>query len=128
MYLHKEMKFKCDKCSKQFPFASDLRVHQVKHESKRTHKCSKYLKKFFMKGDMLQHLKVHDEKKWTCSMCDYTTIDERNLKAHRRVHSNLKLYMCPLCLKLFKYHTQYKCHTDKPCKDELIPRSESPEF
>ena len=128
MYLHKEMKFKCDKCSKWFPFASDLRVHQVKHESKCTHKCSKCLKKFFMEGDMLRHLKVHNKKKWTCSMCDYTTIDERNLKAHRRVHSNLKLYMCLHCLKLFKYHTQYKHHTDKPCKDKLIPRSKSPEF
>ena len=61
-------------------------------------------------------------------MCDYTTIDERNLKAHRRAHSNLKSYMCPCCLQLFKYHTQYKHHTDKPCKDDFIPRSESPEF
>ena len=51
MYLHKELKFKCDKCKKWFPFASDLRVHQVKHESKHTHKCSKCPKMFFMKGD-----------------------------------------------------------------------------
>ena len=61
-------------------------------------------------------------------MWDYSTIDERNLKAHRRVHSNLKPYMCPLCLKLFKYHMQYKWHTEKPCKDALILQSKSPEY
>ena len=53
MYIHKELKFKCDKCTRQFPFASDLRVHQVKHESECTHKCSKCPKSFFMKCDLL---------------------------------------------------------------------------
>ena len=72
LYTHKDLKFWCNKCPKKFPFASDLRVHQVKHETKHTHKCAKCPKLFFMKGDLLRHTKIHNKKLWKCSMCDYT--------------------------------------------------------
>ena len=108
LYTHRELKFKYNKCTNKFPFASDLRIHQVKHETRCSHKCSKCPKSFFMKGDLLRHTKIHDKKTWKCSMCEYTTLDEQNLKAHRRKHINLKPYMCLKCLQLFKYHTQWK--------------------
>ena len=62
LYTHRELKFKCNKCTKKFPFTSDLRVHQVKHETKHSHKCTKCPKSFFMKGDLLRHTKTHDKK------------------------------------------------------------------
>ena len=73
----------------------------VKHTTDRKYKCRKCPKSYFMKSDLVKHEKVHDNKKWKCSMCDYVTPDKRNLKAHRRVHSELKPYMCTICLELF---------------------------
>ena len=105
-YTHQDLKFKCMECKKGFPFESDLKIHAIKHESVKKHACKDCEKTFFQHSDLLKHEKVHTETEWKCSMCDYTTLDERYLKSHRRVHSVLKPYMCQDCLMLFKYHTQ----------------------
>ena len=43
-----------------------------------------------MKGDLKKHEEVHKNIIVKCSLCDYETTDVRNLKAHQRVHSDLK--------------------------------------
>ena len=126
-YSHQELKFKCDMCKKGFSFESDLKIHAIKHDTVKKHACKDCDKWFFQHSDLLKHEKVHDKTVWKCSMCDYTTVDERYLKSHRWVHSELKPYMCLDCLMLFKYHTQLARHREKPCKGKLC-RSDSPEF
>ena len=136
-YIHGDLKFKCGICGIKFPFKSMRDSHLISHQDDHKHKCKqpKCGKKFFNKGDLVKHEKVHDDKEWKCILCKYTNPDQRNLKAHMRVHSNLKPYICTKCGKLFKYHQQLSRHL--PCKDHTTDtgkkdfkpaRSHSPEF
>ena len=106
LYIHKDFKFMCDQCRKRFSFASSHDSHKLSHTSDKTQVCKTCGKSYVNKGDLVKHEKVHSSKMWKCQLCDYENHDERNLKAHMRCHSNLKLYMCPTCLKLFRYHIQ----------------------
>ena len=124
-YLHKSLNFTCTVCDLGFPFRSSLESHMLSHTMDKKHKCTKCPKSFISKDDLTKHLKVHSKKIWRCSMCTYTSKDERNLKAHHRKHSNLRQYIYSLCLKLFKYHTQLKRHL--PCKNARSPKSEDAE-
>ena len=117
-YIHKDLKYVCPHCNKKFPFSSDRDVHAIKHETTKKFICETCKKGFFMKSDLTKQEKIHLKVTWKCSQCDYQTIDERNLKAHRRCHSNLMPYMCMKCLKLFCYHTQWKHHTSKQCPED----------
>ena len=129
MYKHKDLKYKCSVCEQSFPFESDRNVHQVKHTTEKLFKCSKCPKSYFMKSDLIKHKQIHTNKVWKCSMCKYVTLDKRNLKAHRRVHSELKPYLCTICLELFRYHMQLKRHNEKPCKPKKSTEHSSiPEF
>ena len=59
-------------------------------------------------------LKLIRKKSLKCKLCDYSTKDECNLKAHQRVHSNLLPYICNVCLHLFKYNEPLKHRRAKP--------------
>ena len=109
LYIHKDLKFKCSQCGLRFPFASSWDSHQMSHTTDKTQVCKTCSKSYMNKGDL-----VHSKKIWRCQICAYENCDERNLKAHMRCHSNLKPYMCPSCLKLFRYHVQLAHHL--PCK------------
>ena len=134
-YIHGDLKFECKMCGVRFPFESMRDSHQISHLKEPKHKCKepKCGKKFFYKGDLVKHEKVHNDDIFNCILCDYSNSDERNLKAHMRVHSNLKRYICPKCNELFKYHTQMSRHF--PCKNKPVGntvikpmRSRSPDF
>ena len=125
-YVHKDCKFECDVCEKRFPFKKDRDSHIISHRKLRTQCCihPNCGRKFFRKGDLVKHVLTHSKKVWSCELCDYKNSDRRNLKAHMRVHSNLRPYLCSNCAKLFKYHAQLSRHL--PCKS--CARSSSPEF
>ena len=116
-YLHKELKYKCEKCGAGFPFVSSKQAHMITHLKDPQHKCkeAKCNKAFFNKGDLVKHAKIHTNDKLKCSMCEYSTYDGRSLKAYMRKHSNLKRYLCMDCLSLFKYHFQLARHLS--CKN-----------
>ena len=116
MFSHRELKYPCDYCPKWFPFESDRDTHHISHQTLKTFACisPNCGKTFFFKGDLTKHVKIHRKVKWKCQHCPYVPKDERNLKAHQRLHSNLKPYICKNCLQLFKYNEQLKWHRAKP--------------
>ena len=123
MYIHRELKFICAECKKGFPFEKDHERHMIHHKKIKSHFCVKpgCGKGFFNAHDLKKHAKIHDKKTWSCLQCQYTSPDEQNLKAHMRVHSDLKLYLCLKCLTLFKYHMQLVRHQnnlDMCCYDK----------
>ena len=143
VYKHRKLRFKCDQCGSSFPFASDRDLHLNTHRKIKSFRCAnpKCDKAYFSQGELDKHAKTHDNVLWSCTMCDYSNADERNLKSHMRVHSELKKYLCTYCLRLFKYDTQLRrhhaeCKQAKNCpEDEVtdkkigkIKRSQSPIF
>ena len=135
-YKHKSLKYTCKVCGKGFPFVSNRDSHELSHSTDKNFKCADCDKAYISKGDLVKHEKTHEKKTWNCRLCEYTSFDERNLKAHMRKHSKLKPYICNICLKLFKYHTQWKRHF--PCKGKSknediglkpkLKRSKSPDY
>ena len=106
-YRHTDLKFTCETCGEQFPFESQLKDHHVKHLTSRGHHCfaKNCIKSFKNKSSLMRHIKVHDGKTFSCPEegCTYSTNDERNLKAHMIVHTDVHHYCQGLTnrLKLF---------------------------
>ena len=115
-YRHKDLRYACSKCGKLFPFSSDRDNHEISHRKVRMHHCihpgcnKSYLRKGELTAHTLTHKKGHVCK---CRLCNYTSPDQRNLKAHMRVHSKLKRYLCLHCSQLFRYDTQLRRHLKK---------------
>ena len=120
-YKHKECKYSCEQCGKLFPFESDRDLHLNTHRTIKAFQCDRA---YYSKGELGKHVKTHENVKWRCTMCKYSNLDERNLKSHMRVHSGLKKYLCPSCLKLFKYNVQLRRHL--PCKMKNSGNSSDP--
>ena len=92
VYLHKTLKFKCTVCEVMFYFQSSMESHMLTHSTEKKHACSHKgcAKSFYSKGDLTKHIKVHLNTSWKCSLCEYTSNNKRNLKAHCQKHSHLK--------------------------------------
>ena len=120
-YKHTKDTHACTHCDQRFPFESDLKLHLNTHRTVKSFHCEgKGCKKsYFSKGELTKHAETHKKIRWNCELCDYLNTDKRNLKAHMRVHSNLKPYMCQSCLELFRYDTQLRRHL--PCD---VPQSD----
>ena len=118
-YQHTKTDYPCTHCEKCFPFDSDLKLHLNTHQKIKSFRCksSGCTKSYFSKVEVTKHAETHTKILWTCELCLYINKDKRNLKAHIRVHSNLKPYMCKACLELFRYDTQLLQHL--PCKVNL---------
>ena len=108
-YKHKDLRYACSKFGKSFPFSSDLDNHEISHRKVKMHHCIHpgCDKSYLRKGELTAHALMHKKGRlYRCRLCKYTSPDQRNLKAHMRVHSNLKRYLCTHCSKLFRYDTQ----------------------
>ena len=108
--VHKEMKFKCDKCDKSFPFKSLLEIHvgkcdgitkekrqlkQLKNieyristdeNSQKNYQCMRCDKKFNQVGGFNQQFYLmHRKKNFKCKKCDKLFPHKSKLKSHSKV-------------------------------------------
>ena len=126
-YIHQNKPYKCDKCTRAFPFYSHLKSHQISHIDQMEYTCSAENcgKQFKCKNKYERHLAVHDEVEHHCNHpgCDYKIFDERNLVAHQKIHTpHYKRYVCLYCSKGFLHYTQWTLHYANECTK--IPRAE----
>ena len=120
-YHHTDQKFTCETCGDQYPFESQLKDHRIKHLRGKGHTCfaNNCGKAFKNKSSLTGHLKSHEGKLFKCPEkgCSYSNPDERNLKSHMILHSNIFRYSCTRCGELFKYHVQMTRHiNNNACK------------
>ena len=49
-------------------------------------------------------------KKWTCTICNYSTTYKSNLKIHTVTHNNIRAHKCDNCEKWFRRKNNLKKH------------------
>ena len=74
LYSHEIATKKC-RCGKVFRFASELKSHKLTHRRIKTEHCPfpKCSKSYYSANDLAKHIKIHSNKTWKCSVCDYST-------------------------------------------------------
>ena len=114
LYVHKEIMYECKTCEKGFSFASQHRAHNRKHSKDTGFVCMKSGcgKRFKRDNELNAHVKTHRKTAIKCGEkgCSYSNKDIRNVRAHRKCHSNQLPYSCPLCGKKFRWQQQKKRH------------------
>ena len=95
--------FEYKNCGQGFSFWSQYVSHRKVHLTIHGFVCFKANcgQRFKCKSELNTHLKVHKSKPIKCNHCDYTNKDQRNIRAHMRVHSDQLPFVCILCGKRF---------------------------
>ena len=117
-YVHRAPEqYKCDQCGKVLPFESDLKRHKKSHTEERRWKCANPTcdKDFKRKADLELHAVVHSGILHKCTEpgCTFSSLDPRNVKRHKKSHTQQATVACPKCDKLFVFYMQMKRHHDQ---------------
>uniref|UniRef100_A0A8C8HJ80 C2H2-type domain-containing protein n=1 Tax=Oncorhynchus tshawytscha TaxID=74940 RepID=A0A8C8HJ80_ONCTS len=93
---------RCTRCRESFSQAASLHLHL---QYKKPYACDWCCKSFAQSADLRRHHRIHTgERPHRCSWCSKSFTQRGNLRRnHRRVHTELRLYGCPVCAKLTKH-------------------------
>ena len=107
-YKHYKYMYECDVCSRGFQFASQLQEHKRVHQAQGDWVCFKPKcgKRFKHESELNAHVVSHNKKQLHCDECPYTNPDPRNLRAHKRRHSDALPFKCSFCGRGFKWVQQ----------------------
>ena len=132
--VHREMKFKCEKCDKSFPFKSLLKIHVGKcngslkerrpqtlrnkeykiiedENSRKIYQCMRCGKNFnYLQGIHQHFYNVHREKNFNCKQCKKSFPHRFNLKSHLKVCLDGQGTKCEKCDKSFLSRTNLEVH------------------
>ena len=111
-YSHAEVMYECETCGQGFTFRSQYISHRKVHLTIQGYVCfkAKCGQRFKRESELNAHLKAHDSKPIKCEHCDYTNKDQRNVRAHMRIHSEKLPFFCILCGKRFRWQEQKRRH------------------
>lgn len=119
--------FKCTICSASYSSMPYLKRHMVKHTGERsgkTYECTypECEKTYSSKSNLTEHLAVHEEKKFDCSLCDRTYLNIGSLRRHvDHFHKNIRNYICPVCKKGFFQNPLLRNHMVREHPDHELP-------
>ena len=116
MYEHNKPKFSCDQCDYMCQFESELTTHKIVHRKNPSHQCMKANcgRWFMRKWDLTLHLQKHEGVRHNCDYdgCSFYADTKKQLKEHRKKHSDDHQHICTQCGKGFKYRSGLKRHRD----------------
>lgn len=107
--------FKCDLCPETYSWMSQIRQHILaKHCENFWVKCDKCEFKAKKFCTMNYHKKkLHDYKKFRCTICGREFLTSGNLRQHEVVHSTTKDYSCTVCGNQFASPHYLHSHVKK---------------
>ena len=117
-YIHRNpAQYKCAVCDKILPFESDLQRHMKSHIEERRWDCvhPDSNRNFKRKADLDLHAVMHSGVKHKCTWpgCKYTNLDPRNVKRHKKSHTQQATVQCTKCDKMFVFYMHMKRHRDQ---------------
>lgn len=103
---------KCPICGKNIRKDS-LKLHQRRHDGKKSFKCDFCSSQMFTKGELVDHMWTHQSKKrFKCSQCNREFNHRCNLKNHLLTHSESpRPFQCELCPKNYVRKESLQMHT-----------------
>ena len=99
-YVHNQEKpYACTDCDERFSFQSELTSHRMKHRTTNAFRCMFHNcgKEFKRMSELNSQVVIHSGIIHSCTKCDYTTNNPRQLRDHQRSHSDEKRYKCIYC-------------------------------
>ena len=111
---------KCETCHISFSNASNLKRHmKIFHNKITLHCCEICFSPFNCIQSLKAHKKIHTQvKRYECKICHSSTDSEYKLKVHNRIHTGEKLYKCNSCEKNYMYKQAADIHMKK-CKRKV---------
>lgn len=102
--------FGCPKCDKKFKLESMLADHVMVH-SQNLYQCSICRLQLPTGSDLVQHLKSHTgDKPFQCAICSKSFTQPGSLSTHTRIHTGEKPHQCPECDKSFTQASSLSVH------------------
>ena len=92
--------FKCSECK-----VVETSIHKLNEHHKWMHNpqmCGTCNCTFVLASSLTRHMYDHDEKKFHCNQCDYSSHFESELETHKIVHRKKPSYQC-MCAKCGKW-------------------------
>jgi len=112
--------YQCKLCDFQTNVQSKLSKHKIYKHIGRTVLCDQCDKKYFFSSHLKEHINsVHSTSGLlSCSACTYTTVGEKNLKAHFNLHHGVKNILCTECSFTTTHEYRLREHVKKDHTDE----------
>ncbi|XP_077295692.1 uncharacterized protein LOC143917934 [Arctopsyche grandis] len=107
------LQFLCSECGKKFKTNCNYLRHLETHDpsGKNRVPCDQCNFVSKNKASLRYHMMQHNGKRYSCDLCDFTTIKKFYVKRHIEVkHTDNKPYACIVCSKRFKINKNLRDH------------------
>ena len=104
--------YSCHFCGRGFAYPSELKAHEVKHESGRCHVCVECGLDFSTLTQLKRHLASHQGPTlYQCLECDKSFHYRSQLQNHMLKHQNVRPFVCTECGMEFSQIHHLKQHS-----------------
>ena len=110
---HKNVKYPCDFCGREFLSKRGCQDHQRTHTGELPFTCPECKQPFQTMNQLRRHASVHlppGKQNQTCQYCGKVFLSKKGHEEHERTHTGKKPIGCKVCGKQFATHNQCKRH------------------
>lgn len=116
----------CSVCGATFRWLASLQTHMKIHEEPKF-SCDVCDKKFHSNSRLKKHSAVHsDARNYECKVCGKRFKSHEANRVHQRIHTQEKPYVCHICGMAFTYNCLLKTHLEKGHDSQNSGRKELP--